>query len=77
MMNVWNNNQLIFNLDGKHNNNAHTLDLHKQHWKSYIRKKILQVEEKKWLDLINDREKYSKLRTYCSFKKKCYRQLLW
>ncbi len=72
MMNVWNNNQLVFNLDGKHNNNAHTLDLHKQHWKSYIRKKILQVEEKKWLELINDREEYSKLRTYCSFKKKLH-----
>ena len=68
LQHIWNNNNLVFNLDGQRNNNSPSLVHHKQHWKNYIKKKIMQYEENQWKVLINDSKVYPKLRTYCSFK---------
>ena len=68
--NVWRNHNSVFNLDGKNNNGAQDINQHKNFWKRFITKKIMHFEEQNWLQLINDREKYPKLRTYCLFKTK-------
>lgn len=35
---IWRNENAIFNLDGKQNNNATNILAHKKFWKSYVRK---------------------------------------
>ncbi len=66
----WTDPTRAYNLDGKNNNGAQTIRQHKECWKRFVTKKIMEYEEKKWLALINDRTEYAKLRTYCLFKKK-------
>ncbi len=70
LSNIWSDNNLIFNLPGSNNKYAsvYTLEYYKNQWKSYVRKKILVYEEKEWCKLINNKDKYSKLRTYCTLK---------
>ena len=67
---VWNNNEILFNLDGKHNNGAGNMNQHKRFWKTYVKKKILDYEESNWLNLMHNKDKYRKLRTYVMFKNK-------
>jgi len=66
----WDDNKKVYNLDGNNNNNAPDIRHHINHWKNYVKKKILAFEENQWLVLIKNPEKYSKLRTYCLFKTK-------
>jgi hypothetical protein len=65
---IWVDNQKVYNLDGKHNNDAQDMKHHQAFWKNYLRKTILNYEEKNWLAVINNGTEYPKLRTYCSFK---------
>ena len=68
LQHLWNDPDLIYNLDNKYNNNSPTLLHHKEHFKVYIKKIILHYEEKEWKILIKDDNNYSKLRTYRIFK---------
>jgi len=68
--NLWTDPNQVYNLDGKLNNGAQNISQHRNFWKRFITKVIMDYEEKNWLTLINDFNKYPKLRTYCLFKKK-------
>jgi len=46
--NLFDNTQLLFNLDGKGNLEAKNIVDHKSYWKRYIKGKIHQEEEKVW-----------------------------
>ena len=66
---VWQNPQLIYNLDNKGNLEAKTISDHKQCWRRFISSKIFDHEQKSWWsDMVINGEN-SKLRTYVTFKK--------
>lgn len=46
LANLWSDEQLLFNLDGKENLGSKTLLNHKRFWKRYIRGKIQEYEQK-------------------------------
>jgi len=62
-----NKNNILFNLDGKGNSEAKSLDDHKKFWKKFIKAKIMDFEEQRWLKNMKDR---SKLQNYALYKKK-------
>jgi hypothetical protein len=64
---LWENPDLLLNLDGKNNNESKDTNDHRKFWKTFITKIIADHEEKDWIIQIN---KKPKLRTYRSFKKK-------
>jgi hypothetical protein len=61
-----NYNNILFNLDGKSNCESKSLVEHKRVWKKYIKKKIFEHEQKKWVLGVQE---HKKLRTYQTFKK--------
>ena len=71
---LWDDYELLFNLDGKNNLEAKSMKDHKSFWKKYITSIILQHEEKDWrYRMVEKKErnnKSSKLRNYVVFKKK-------
>ena len=72
LANLWSDEQLLFNLDGKGNLGSKTLLNHKRFWKRYIRGKIQEYEQKMWWSNLTERHEdisQSKTRTYVTFKK--------
>ena len=65
LLTLWKDEKKIFNLDGKGNGEAKSPDDHKNFWKCYIKKVILNYVEKQWRNGI---EKKAKLRTFRLFK---------
>jgi len=45
LQNIWNDNKLVFNLDGKGNNNAENIKQHKKHYQNFIRKKYYSMKK--------------------------------
>ena len=62
---LWDDEKLLFNLDGKGNKEAKNMEDHRRYWRNYIKKHILLYEEEKWRVGI---QKKPKLRTLCRFK---------
>jgi len=52
-------------MDGKGNRNSQSLEEHKRFWKTYIKHKIMDFEEKQWKEEIKDK---SKLKNYILVK---------
>ena len=70
----WYNPDLLFNLDGKSNNESKNNKDHRNFWKSWITKIIAVHEEKNWMTEVF---KKPKLRTYRTLKKKlCFEKYL-
>ena len=66
LRNLWYNEQLVYNLDGKNNNESKNLRNHKQFFEKYITKVIHGYEEHQWRERM---DKISKLRTYRHIKR--------
>jgi hypothetical protein len=61
---LWNDEEQIFNLDGKGNNEAKSSLDHKRFWKSFIKKRIFSVEEESWRAGMETQDKLVTLRTF-------------
>lgn len=61
-----NNNNILYNLDGKGNLDAKTIYQHKKFWKTYVTHKVMMYEEEAWKQEL---KKKSKLCNYVLFKK--------
>ena len=66
---LWENPELLFNLEGRGNLEAKSIEAHKSFWKKYISKIILQHEEKLWFKRMSTKKEHNKLRNFITFKK--------
>ena len=74
LRNLWYNEQLIYNLDGKNNNESKTISSHKHFFENYMTKIIHGYEERHWRERM---DKISKLRTYRYIKRNlCFEKYL-
>lgn len=74
LRNLWYNEQLIYNLDGKNNNESKTISSHKHFFENYMTKIIHGYEERHWRERM---DKISKLRTYRYIKQNlCFENYL-
>jgi len=62
---LWYEEQLVYNLDGNHNNEAKSMDQHERFFGNYVTKVIHKYEENQWRERM---ENISKLRTYRCIK---------
>ena len=74
LRNLWYDEQLIYNLDGKNNNDAKTMSQHKKFFQRYITKIIHGYQERQWIERMDG---ISKLRTYRHIKRNlCFEKYL-
>ena len=67
LIELWRDENKLFDLDGKGNGEAKNVRDHRRFWRGFIRKKIGEYEEQRWRTRM---EKKPKLRTYRTFKTK-------
>ena len=65
---IWDDERVIWNLDGQGNAEAKTAEDHKRFIKRFFYKKVLDYEEKVWWAEVGKKGARSKLRTYRTFK---------
>ena len=74
LRNLWYDEQLVFNLDGKNNNEAKTMSQHDNFFQRYVTKIIHGYQERKWRERMDG---ISKLRTYRHIKRNlCFEKYL-